>query len=35
MPEVVTVARDEIISVAGDPSWPDRGSVRVVVEGGK
>jgi hypothetical protein len=35
MPEVVTVAHDEIIGVAGDPSWPDRGSVRVVVEGGK
>ena len=35
MPEVVTVARDEIIRVAGDPSWPDRGSVRIVVEGGK
>ena len=35
MPELVTVARDEIIRVAGDPSWPDRGSVRVVVEGGK
>jgi len=35
MPEVVTVARDEIIRVADDPSWPDRGSIRVIVRGGK
>jgi predicted phage baseplate assembly protein len=35
MPEVVTVAPDEIIRVDNDPSMPDHGSVRVVVEGGK
>jgi hypothetical protein len=35
MPEVVTVGRDEIIRVHNDPSEPDRGSLRVVVEGGK
>ena len=35
MPEVVTVARDEIIRVAGDPSWPDRGSVRDRRPGGQ
>lgn len=35
LPETVVVARDEIIRVDNDPSWPDRGSVRIVVEGGK
>ena len=35
MPEAVTVGRDEIIRVDNDPSQPDRGSIRVVVEGGK
>lgn len=35
MPQVVTVGRDEIIRVENDPSEPDRGSIRVVVEGGK
>jgi len=35
MPEVVTVGRDEIIRVDNDPSQPDHGSIRVVVEGGK
>jgi hypothetical protein len=35
MPQTVTVGRDEIILVDNDPSEPDRGSLRVVVEGGK
>jgi hypothetical protein len=35
MPETVTVGRDEIIRADSDPSFPDRGSVRVTVEGGK
>jgi len=35
MPETVTVGRDEIIRVDDDPSRPDRGSIRIVVEGGK
>ena len=35
MPEMVTVGRDEIIRVGDDPSQPDRGSIRIVVEGGK
>jgi hypothetical protein len=35
MPETVTVGRDEIIRVDNDPSRPDRGSIRIVVEGGK
>ncbi len=35
MPEMVTVGRDEIIRVDNDPSLPDHGSLRVVVQGGK
>lgn len=35
MPETVTVGRDEIIRCDGDPSRPERGSLRIVVEGGK
>ena len=35
MPQVVTVGRDEVIRVDNDPNAPDRGSLRVVVEGGK
>jgi hypothetical protein len=35
MPETVTVGRDEIIRVDNDPSLPDRGSLRVSVQGGK
>jgi hypothetical protein len=35
MPETVLVGRDEIIRVLNDPSRPERGSLRVVVQGGK
>ena len=35
MPETVLVGRDEIIRVENDPSRPDRGSLRIVVKGGK
>jgi predicted phage baseplate assembly protein len=35
MPEVVAVARDEILRVSNDPDHPDRGSLRVLVLGGK
>jgi hypothetical protein len=35
MPDSVRVGRDEIIRVDHDPSEPDHGSLRVVVEGGK
>ncbi len=35
MPETVTVAADEIIRVDNDPSEPERGSLRIVVKGGK
>jgi hypothetical protein len=35
MPETVTVATDEILRVDNDPSRPERGTLRVVVEGGK
>jgi hypothetical protein len=35
MPDFVPVARDEIVRVDNDPRRPERGSVRVVVRGGK
>jgi hypothetical protein len=35
MPPVVTVGADEIVEVRGNPSRPDLGSLRIVVEGGK
>ncbi|MBV9823237.1 MAG: baseplate J/gp47 family protein [Actinobacteria bacterium] len=35
MPEAVTVGREEIIRVDNDPSLPDHGSIRLVVQGGK
>jgi hypothetical protein len=35
MPETVSVGADEIIRVDNDPSEPERGSLRVVVKGGK
>ena len=35
MPDEVTVGPDEIVRVDNDPSEPERGSLRLVVEGGK
>jgi hypothetical protein len=35
MPDVVPVARDEIVRLVNDPSRPERGSLRVDVIGGK
>ncbi len=35
MPDTVTVAVDEILRVDNDPSLPERGSLKVIVEGGK
>src|SRR5258708_4744805 len=35
MPELVTVGRDQIIRVDNDPSQPEHGPIRVVIEGGK
>jgi hypothetical protein len=35
MAETIAVARGEIVRVDNDPSRPERGSLRVVVEGGK
>jgi len=35
MPEVVTVGDNQILLVDQDPSQPDRGSLRVTVQGGK
>jgi hypothetical protein len=35
MPETVTIGDDAIVRCDNDPSYPDRGSLRIVVEGGK
>jgi hypothetical protein len=35
MPDDVTVGTHEILRVDNDPSRPERGSLRVIVEGGK
>jgi hypothetical protein len=35
MPDVVPIARDEILRVDNDPSLPERGTLRITVEGGK
>jgi hypothetical protein len=35
MPETVTVGPDQIIRMDNDPSRPERGTLRLVVEGGK
>ena len=35
MPDVVTVAADEIIRCDNDPSLPEHGSLQIMVEGGK
>ena len=31
----VTAARNEILRVDNDPSWPERGTIRVITEGGR
>jgi len=35
MPDEISVAQDQIIRCDNDPSAPDRGSLKVVVQGGK
>ena len=35
MPEAVTPSTRQIVRVDNDPSWPERGTVRVTVEGGR
>jgi hypothetical protein len=34
LPEVVTPAPTQILRVENDPSWPERGTIRVIAEGG-
>ena len=34
LPEVVTPAPAQILRVENDPSWPERGTIRVIAEGG-
>ena len=35
LPEVVAPAPRQILRVDNDPSWPERGTIRVIVEGGR
>ena len=35
LPETVTIPADRILRVDDDPSLPERGSLRVIVEGGR
>ena len=35
LPEVLTPAPNQILRVDNDPSWPERGVIRVIVEGGR
>jgi hypothetical protein len=35
LPEVFTPAPTQILRIDNDPSWPERGTIRVVVEGGQ
>jgi hypothetical protein len=34
LPEVLTPAPTQILRIANDPSWPERGTIRVIAEGG-
>jgi hypothetical protein len=35
LPEAVTPAPTQILRVENDPSWPERGTIRVIAEGGR
>jgi hypothetical protein len=35
LPDVLTPAPQQILRVDNDPSWPERGTIRVIVEGGR
>ena len=35
LPEIVTPAPTQILRVDNDPSWPERGAIRVIAEGGR
>jgi hypothetical protein len=35
LPEIVTPAPTQILRVDNDPSWPERGTIRVIAEGGR
>jgi hypothetical protein len=35
LPEVITPAPTQILRVDNDPSWPERGTIRVIAEGGR
>ena len=35
LPEVVTPAPTQILRIDNDPSWPERGTIQVIAEGGR
>jgi hypothetical protein len=35
LPEAVTPSTRQILRIDNDPSWPERGTIRVTVEGGR
>jgi hypothetical protein len=35
LPEVLPLASDEILRVDNNPSWPERGTIRIIPEGGR
>jgi len=35
LPEVLAPAPRQILRVDNDPSWPERGTIRVIAEGGR
>jgi hypothetical protein len=35
LPEIITPAPQQILRVDNDPSWPERGTIRVITEGGR
>jgi len=35
LPDVFTPSPTQILRIDNDPSWPERGTIRVIVEGGQ
>jgi hypothetical protein len=35
LPEVITPASNQILRVENDPSWPERGIIKIIAEGGR
>ena len=35
LPKIVALRAEQILRVDNDPSWPERGTIRVIAEGGR